>query len=141
MEQKLRPCPFCGGRAKFSRKGLSVICQRCSASIAIHPIHRTMADYSDHLARLWNRRTPAGGFSGQYGKRPAEREKAPQEAPTGEGWRFSCCVRCRYCAEHPDYCMFRSGIIQAVETDPMQVVGNAGEECPFFALPEEGGRA
>lgn len=55
MEDRLKPCPFCGGEARitdvFGRKG--IVCKDCYAEM------RGCLDMtSDEIARCWNTRKP-----------------------------------------------------------------------------------
>lgn len=57
----LKPCPFCGGEAKFSRipgEGFSVVCSNCGA-IAI----REKSKDRDSLGNAWNLRQVRHNFS------------------------------------------------------------------------------
>lgn len=52
MELKLKPCPFCGGKAEFSyygALGVSVYCTGCHATV-------DDANYKEGAADHWNRR-------------------------------------------------------------------------------------
>lgn len=75
----LKPCPFCGGNASFSRipgQGFSLLCQRCGAMAMLNS-----NTGRDALEDAWNRRTarfssgavkpcPFCGSSAALGKMP-----------------------------------------------------------------------
>lgn len=58
---QLKSCPFCGGRAVYSRipgHGFSVLCQGCGA-LAVH----TTSANRDALGNAWNRREVRHNFN------------------------------------------------------------------------------
>lgn len=57
-EQKLKPCPFCGGEAKLTiMLGRDCIsCTNCYAAM-IPSYCIEGKDYKEYIAKLWNRRT------------------------------------------------------------------------------------
>ena len=55
MPEKLKPCPFCGGKAKsyISDILIEIKCEKCFAGIKIK-ISETSSTYDDMVAK-WNR--------------------------------------------------------------------------------------
>lgn len=65
---KLNPCPFCGGKAGYSRipgEGFSILCTSCGA-IAV----RERGVSQDTLGNTWNTRTVRHNFSQQDNVKP-----------------------------------------------------------------------
>ena len=57
MPDKLKPCPFCGGRAEVwetSWGGRIIKCQGCKVLFALQGVGN--ADIDDRIREAWNRR-------------------------------------------------------------------------------------
>ena len=58
---ELKPCPFCGGEAKYVEKPVPmVICTKCEAQIRGCKMKLFPRNYGDFLSGLWNRRADNG---------------------------------------------------------------------------------
>ena len=60
-EIKLKPCPFCGGKAKIQSERVAVYikCKECGATSGIVEVSAKYCA-NDKLAEKWNRRTDNG---------------------------------------------------------------------------------
>lgn len=61
-EYKLKPCPFCGGKAKFvyEMPQGTMVCQKCGARVAIFSDAYEQGDCKDKAIEAWNRRAENG---------------------------------------------------------------------------------
>ena len=56
MENKLKPCPFCGGKADFLGDTATIKCKQCGgAFIVTNPLINRL-----EVAEAWNRRAGDG---------------------------------------------------------------------------------
>lgn len=59
MDDKLKPCPFCGGRVKMINGMLGTImfiCEKCGADVMFFGVEQD----KDKAVKAWNRRTDNG---------------------------------------------------------------------------------
>ena len=57
---ELKPCPLCGGKARFDDKKFLIECKRCNATIYGCKIYKLCGNYKEWLYSLWNRRAEDG---------------------------------------------------------------------------------
>ena len=62
---ELKPCPFCGGEARFIRgldgDAVGIYCHKCKAMTKFQIVMKpkeTYGENADRWAEAWNRRTP-----------------------------------------------------------------------------------
>ena len=57
---ELKPCPFCGGEARYNDKKVLIECKHCKATIYGCKVYRFCHNYKEWLYSLWNRRAEDG---------------------------------------------------------------------------------
>lgn len=59
---ELKPCPFCGGKAKFvyEMPQGTMVCQKCGVRVAIFSDSYEQGDCKDEAIEAWNQRTENG---------------------------------------------------------------------------------